>query len=453
LNFSHNNTMGDSSSRRAPSKKKKQRAKSTRKSTTSNAPASKTQQGVRKGTEEIRYDGVIYQETSGSLVLTETTMEFHPETTTPQQHEFAVGWDNVVKHSANAASNTTPKLRVVINNNGVQKNEIFRFITRDELLRLQKDSDSHKASMDSHHPPPAAGNRRPSDQAKKEVLPEGKQVSNICPAAPDIPVAVASAVVSPEAVEDVPTVTIPIKKKPKLDETDVQMQAIERWKKSVKSRAGNPKPATGPPAKEPAMWAISYQQLMDIQKLVEKKLGRKYQQATMRDVNKAIIEPSCAEHGKSYALTLNPVGLKLDAFVTHAWDEPFDQFIESIQHVFHTTMEKPNLWICAFALFQGDAKAIAAQVGAGTDSLDDSPFARALSGASMYVVVRNSSVDIYSRIWCVAELLHSKKLGLVPGKAFVTGPDNFSDLQTSCLDAQAFNPKVSVNFYQMAGIF
>ena len=129
-------------------------------------------------------------------------------------------------------------------------------------------------------------------------------------------------------------------------------------------------------------------------------LGRKdLARATMRDINRVILQPTCAENGTSYALSLNPQGLKLDAFITHAWDEPFAAFVESIRHVFHTTMNKPNLWICACALFQGDAKAIAAQVGTREDSMEDSAFVRALTKASMYVVVRNSSVDLYSRIW------------------------------------------------------
>ena len=116
-------------------------------------------------------------------------------------------------------------------------------------------------------------------------------------------------------------------------------------------------------------------------------------------------------------------------------------FLKSLRHVFHTTMHKPNLWICATGLFQGDTTAIEQQIGTQSgDSLADSPFVRALSKASMYVVVRNSTCDLYSRIWCVAELLHSKQMGLIPDRAFVTGPDNFSGLITSCLDAQAFNP-------------
>ena len=114
---------------------------------------------------------------------------------------------------------------------------------------------------------------------------------------------------------------------------------------------------------------------------------------------------------------------------------------QSIRLCFHTTLVRPTLWICAFALQQGDAQLIEQQVGTANNTLDDSPFVRALSKAQMFVIVRNSAVDLYSRIWCICELLHGKKMGLVPSKAFVTGPDEFSDLTTSCLDAKASNPK------------
>jgi len=80
---------------------------------------------------------------------------------------------------------------------------------------------------------------------------------------------------------------------------------------------------------DPAMCAITYQQLMDLEVKARKKLGRRaYSNATMRDVNHAIIEPSCQETWKPYALQLNPEGLKCDAFITHAWDEPFPAFVE-----------------------------------------------------------------------------------------------------------------------------
>ena len=77
-------------------------------------------------------------------------------------------------------------------------------------------------------------------------------------------------------------------------------------------------------------------------------------------------------------------------FVSHSWDELFGPFVQSIEDVYHSQMKKPNLWICAFALFQGSAEEIQTQLGTGEIPLKQSSFVRALKGASSYLVVRNS---------------------------------------------------------------
>ena len=46
-------------------------------------------------------------------------------------------------------------------------------------------------------------------------------------------------------------------------------------------------------------------------------------------------------------------------------------------------------------------------------------------------------MDVYSRIWCVAELMFAKFYGLYPNKTHATGPDLFAHRRTSVLDAQA----------------
>ena len=75
--------------------------------------------------------------------------------------------------------------------------------------------------------------------------------------------------------------------------------------------------------------AITYQQLMDLEEEARQVLGRRpFERATMRTVISAIIEPSCRQTGVCYARQLNPEGLRTDAFITHAWDEPFGDFVE-----------------------------------------------------------------------------------------------------------------------------
>lgn len=131
----------------------------------------------------------------------------------------------------------------------------------------------------------------------------------------------------------------------------------------------------------------------------------------------------------------------MDAFITHCWDEPFDDFVQSIQKVFQTSLTKQNLWICAVVLTQGISDDFMwEQIGIdGQFGVEASPFVLALRATKQLVVVRNSVTDLYTRIRCVCELLYAKKLGLVPRHTFVTGPNNVSSSRTSCLEAQASN--------------
>merc|ERR1712226_1822951 len=67
------------------------------------------------------------------------------------------------------------------------------------------------------------------------------------------------------------------------------------------------------------------------------------------------------------------------------------------------------------------------------------PFTRALRRADKLMIVRNTEVDLYTRIWCVWELYIAKTIDLAePGKLLVAGPNAFADsAQRSVEDAQA----------------
>ena len=208
----------------------------------------------------------------------------------------------------------------------------------------------------------------------------------------------------------------------------------------------------------PAMQAITFQQLLDVQAEAKRLFGRNYWKKTMRDVTREIIIPECNESGTSYALSKNPEGQKIQAFITHCWDEPFFDFVDSIEKEFHSHTKKPNLWICAFALKQGDNETVAQQLEV---PLEDSPFVRALQYATWFVVVRNLNTDLYSRIWCVCELVFAMKIGFTRNNndasrldddeeddaaankkvTIVVGPNVFSQSQTSCVDAEAANER------------
>eukprot|EP00035_Acanthoeca_spectabilis_P028826 m.472255 g.472255 ORF g.472255 m.472255 type:complete len:727 (-) comp32385_c0_seq1:348-2528(-) len=158
---------------------------------------------------------------------------------------------------------------------------------------------------------------------------------------------------------------------------------------------------------------------------------------TMRDINRAIVKPLCSQHGTSLALVHSPDGLAAEVFVSHAWGESFKHFSDCIFETYRTSVRKPTLWICTFALLQSDDPAVVAQqIGAVDAPLNDAPFTRALRHARELLVVRNSTVDIYSRLWCVCEVYFAHTYGLAPEHTKVVGSDSFAGVITSCLDAK-----------------
>merc|ERR1740136_337804 len=157
---------------------------------------------------------------------------------------------------------------------------------------------------------------------------------------------------------------------------------------------------------DPRMWAISFENLLMINDQAKKLFKEDFEDKTMRDVNEKIIIPVCRKEKKSYALSKNECGLKTDVFVSHSWDERFGDFVDCIKQAYQNKMRKPNLWICAFGLLQGNSEEIKSQLGADQGPLDQSPFVRALKGASNYLVVRNCNTDLCARIWCILEFVN-----------------------------------------------
>lgn len=193
----------------------------------------------------------------------------------------------------------------------------------------------------------------------------------------------------------------------------------------------------------PEMCSITFEQLNRIGRAASKKFGQEaYEKMTMHDINREIIKPQCKITRKPYAHYLNSKGIDMDVFCTHCWSENFVELLQSIGQAYESNVQKPNLWICAFALFQGDEKEIELQLGSsdkGSASLlSDAPFVRALRQAKEFLVIRNSTVDLYSRIWCVCELVFATEFGLVPANTKVVGPDKFGESTASVKDAKAF---------------
>ena len=172
--------------------------------------------------------------------------------------------------------------------------------------------------------------------------------------------------------------------------------------------------------------AISFDQLMQVDAMVTS------EKWTMRDVVRNIVIPN-QKPGLSYSLARNEGGLKLDAFVTHCWDEPFKEFCRSLKKVFLHNYRKPNLWICAFAIRQGNTSEINEALAG---DLDESLFVKALQEANTFVVVRNSKKDLYSRAWCVLELMYAAQQENL-NHIYITGPDAFANEAVNCRQAEA----------------
>jgi len=192
----------------------------------------------------------------------------------------------------------------------------------------------------------------------------------------------------------------------------------------------------------PEMRSITYEQLFQVEIDAKKKFGpQSYEVMTMHDINEKIIKPQCKVTGKPYALSLNaPHGIPMEVFCTHCWGENFHEFLRSIHQAYEHCVKKPNLWLCSFALFQGSPDEVRNQISGGdlpdaaarkssssNSNLDNTPFVEALRHATEFLVVRSSSVNLYSRVWCVCELIFAIEFKLVPGKTKITGPDNFHD--------------------------
>eukprot|EP00931_Biecheleriopsis_adriatica_P061133 TRINITY_DN3674_c0_g1_i2.p1 TRINITY_DN3674_c0_g1~~TRINITY_DN3674_c0_g1_i2.p1 ORF type:complete len:1121 (+),score=202.71 TRINITY_DN3674_c0_g1_i2:124-3486(+) len=176
--------------------------------------------------------------------------------------------------------------------------------------------------------------------------------------------------------------------------------------------------------RDPGKWGISWSALETIEEEAKQSFGSDYQEKSMWHVVKTVVKPQCTEHGAPLALVQNNWQvLSVEDFVTHSWREPFHEFMDSLRHAYDVRVVKPNLFICAFALFQGKASDIKEALG---QSISQAPFVKALAASERFVVVRNRVEDLYTRAWCLVEFLYAKKLGFYKERVLITGPNDFS---------------------------
>jgi len=185
----------------------------------------------------------------------------------------------------------------------------------------------------------------------------------------------------------------------------------------------------------PENWSLSWQALLKIEALAVEEFGDEYATKSMWDVVQRIVKPVCKNYGAPIALVYNGWKVaKVDGFVTHCWAEPFAEFMNSLRAAYDTDFIKPNLFICAFTIFQGDFDDVSGALG---ENIEDAPFVKSLRTASHFLVVRNSAVDLYKRGWCLIEFLYARKYGLYPENVRVTGPHTFATSTSSVMDADA----------------
>eukprot|EP00930_Biecheleria_cincta_P102461 TRINITY_DN94207_c0_g1_i1.p1 TRINITY_DN94207_c0_g1~~TRINITY_DN94207_c0_g1_i1.p1 ORF type:complete len:470 (-),score=67.95 TRINITY_DN94207_c0_g1_i1:67-1476(-) len=181
-------------------------------------------------------------------------------------------------------------------------------------------------------------------------------------------------------------------------------------------------------------WGIAWDALEGIRADVLTHFSNRPGRSKIVDVVRDIVVPECRNAGAPCALVRNGWQImKVVGFVSHAWQGEFAEFMSSLQQIYSASSSKPSLFISAFAIFQdqGFLK------GVSEKKIDECPFTAALCKAEHFTAIRNSSVDMYLRTWCLLEHIYAQKSGLFPEKTQVSGPNTFVGIRSTCLDAQA----------------
>eukprot|EP00403_Amphidinium_massartii_P010684 CAMPEP_0178431568 /NCGR_PEP_ID=MMETSP0689_2-20121128/31921_1 /TAXON_ID=160604 /ORGANISM="Amphidinium massartii, Strain CS-259" /LENGTH=758 /DNA_ID=CAMNT_0020053497 /DNA_START=61 /DNA_END=2333 /DNA_ORIENTATION=- len=116
------------------------------------------------------------------------------------------------------------------------------------------------------------------------------------------------------------------------------------------------------------------------------------------------IKPRTRESACSAALMMNPSGLRINAYTTHAWDEEFSRFVQTL----NMALDPDDIvWVCSFALDQNSDIGEILNV-----DLDDCPFAQALQCAEKHVVIVDSDLRLIERAWCLYEIAKSSQCAI-----------------------------------------
>eukprot|EP00548_Thalassiothrix_antarctica_P018999 CAMPEP_0194194452 /NCGR_PEP_ID=MMETSP0154-20130528/75587_1 /TAXON_ID=1049557 /ORGANISM="Thalassiothrix antarctica, Strain L6-D1" /LENGTH=403 /DNA_ID=CAMNT_0038918883 /DNA_START=1240 /DNA_END=2450 /DNA_ORIENTATION=+ len=136
----------------------------------------------------------------------------------------------------------------------------------------------------------------------------------------------------------------------------------------------------------------------------------------VRELVETTIKPATDGLGISYALLMNQEEPKeTNIMVSHSWDEPVKEFVESIEQLAKDLdlSEDTTFWICALSIYQNNDKEKGPTIGEqlGPDP-ENGPFATILRTVKLMIVVLTSASDVYSRLWCVYEMYMATQLGV-----------------------------------------
>ena len=117
------------------------------------------------------------------------------------------------------------------------------------------------------------------------------------------------------------------------------------------------------------------------------------------EVNDNFVKPLTQEAGgMSYALMKHPNGLLCQVFVSHAWAEGVFELADHVRRAWPRMQRRHNLYCCLLGNPQN------LDMSTWLDAPPaESPFARAMQCASHVLIIPNSTVSIYTRLWCVYE--------------------------------------------------
>ena len=117
------------------------------------------------------------------------------------------------------------------------------------------------------------------------------------------------------------------------------------------------------------------------------------------DVNDYFVKPLTEQAGgMSYALMKHPQGLLCEVFVSHAWAEGVFELADHVRRAWPRMQRRHNLYCCLLANPQNLDMSTWLDVPPA-----ESPFSRAMQCASHVLIIPNSTVGIYTRLWCVYE--------------------------------------------------